>query len=322
MLQLSCVYIESRIGKVPGSRARKRRVQQSSQAAETGAVPARTTSSSSTITTTASSSSSTFVSDRSHASSQCMAALSTAGSDVDLSLGTARDLNLGSHEPSSTDLFLPPMDFDMEEMLHYPTGGSAEFDFLSPPWDESTENDTKRLAELDSQCVLVCCQVATELESCKVANVKSLQIVLGIVKKAIEQLADLVRLQQESRSFKSMAMFGVLSYQIIELLESGCACFLDEPKQNTFASQVHGMLPGLSFGYLNMGPKEQSSWRCHIVLREIRQTSEVLQRIKKLSGVGESGADQGARAQSERERCFFDLENRLKALSDKVTSHD
>jgi hypothetical protein len=318
-LQLSCVYLESRIGKVVGSRARQRSVQQQSsgnqyppdnnrgvdtsrsRATETRAIPTSTSTNTSTF--------------MGHSNGQWMAASSTSSSGIDSSLGTARDLNQGAQEQSGTDLFLAPIDFDIEDMLNC-SSGSAEFGYYSSPQAESTEDEAKRLAELDSQCVLLCCQVATELEGCKVANVKSLQIVLEIVKKAVERLADLVRLQQESRNFKCMAMFGVLAYQIIELLEGGCASFLDEsPAQSSFASQVHGMLPGLSFGYLTMGPKEQSSWRCHIVLREIRQTSELLQKIKKLSAVGE-------RAQSDRERCFDDLENRLKALSDKVTSHE
>ncbi|KAF2122853.1 hypothetical protein BDV96DRAFT_593336 [Lophiotrema nucula] len=321
MLQTPCIYMESRVGKVAGVRARKRSLQQPLDAAQyiiDGERPELQQHQQAKATTVTSGS--TLVDDGNDTISQWIQDSNDPGSDID-SLGSVRDPNHGSQDTTNADFLMPAMDFNLDDILRSPLGLN-HFEVMSPPKDTSKEDEAKRLSELDSQCVLICCQIVTELESCKVANIQSLQIVLGIVKKAVERLIDIVRLQQESRSFKCMAMFGVLIYQIIELLECGCASFLnvDADHKNSLASQVHGMLPALSFGYLTMDPKEQSSWRCHIVLREIRQTSELLQNIKKLSGVGESGAADGVSTQLERERCFVDLENRLKALSDRVTS--
>jgi hypothetical protein len=323
--------MESRVGKVAGVRARKRTISQHMEPPRPSKTNARDAIQNGQSTeSTRTSNAPVFAQESNEAVSQWMRDSNGQTSDLE-SLESLSQFEPAANGPvssssnrvlplsSASDLDLPAMDFNIDDLMRYPLEQS-HFDMI-PPLQEP-ESGQIHNPEFDSQCVITCCQVVTELESCNVAGIKSLHIVLGIVRKAVEKLNDLVRLQQESRSFKCMALFGVLMYQLIELLENGCGLFLDtDPtRKNSFASQVHGMLPGLSLGYFGMDAEEQSSWRCHVVLKEIRQTSEVLQRIKKLSGVGESGHSDGASTQEQRERCFVDLEKRLKNLSDRVTA--
>ncbi|KAF1998242.1 hypothetical protein P154DRAFT_604180 [Amniculicola lignicola CBS 123094] len=324
-LDLQCIYMESRVGKVPGVRARKRSVHQHIN------IPRPDHNGNFAISQSMNGppSASTLLSDGNDSLVHWATDSNGHGSDIDLLERTLRqpdDQMTESSElmpPSSIDseLILPEMDFDIDDLLRYPNEQS-QYDSSPTALPVNEEQDGRRRAELDSQCVLVCCQIASELESYMVADIKSLRIVLGIVRKGVERLNDAVGLQQGSRNFRCMAMFGVILYQIIELLESGCACFLDKTanRKDSFAVQIQGMLPGIALGGFGMDPEEQSSWRSHIVLKEIQQTSEVLNRIKKLMAVGESGASKGPSTPEEREKCFVDLEIRLKALSEKVAS--
>ncbi|ORY14668.1 hypothetical protein BCR34DRAFT_585638 [Clohesyomyces aquaticus] len=330
-LDLQCGYVESRVGKVPGVRARKRSVHQQAglpRSNSQGNFPVQPAQMGGSA---GGSSSSTL--ENSDPIQQWATDSNDRGSDLD-SLDSASNMHMSRQQvhqltstselapsTSSSEFVMPEMEFDIDDLLRYPLE-HAHYDVTPTATPAIVEQDARRRAELDSQCVLVCCQIASELESYMVADIKSLRIVLEIVRKGVKRLNDAVGLQQGSRNFRCMAMFGVIMYQIIELLESGCACFLDTTsgRKDSITVQIQGMLPGLALGGFGMDPEEQSSWRSHIVLKEIQHTSEVLQRIKRLMAVGESGQEQASSTPEDRERCFVDLEMRLKILSDRVSS--
>ncbi|KAF2264628.1 hypothetical protein CC78DRAFT_580144 [Lojkania enalia] len=335
-LDLQCIYMESRVGKVPGVRARKKSIHQHTSIAQLNAqdgtymiAPVQQVSTLSPSSTSAP----TLIDDSNDPVLQWTTDNDqgpytdfldeTPNSHVahQSSNQLPNSASLPSSSSTSSEPSMPALEFDIDDLLRYPL--EQDQHITTPvPAQQLEEQDTRRRAELDSQCVMLCCQIASELESYMVADIKSLRIVLGIVRKGVERLNEAVGLQQGSRNFRCMAMFGVIIYQIIELLESGCSCFIDVNGncKDNFTAQIQGMLPGLTLGGFGMNPEEQSAWRSHIVLKEIQQSSETLQKIKKLMVVGENGTSKGPSTPEERERCFVDMENRLRTLSEKVAA--
>ncbi|KAF2201384.1 hypothetical protein GQ43DRAFT_471834 [Delitschia confertaspora ATCC 74209] len=213
------------------------------------------------------------------------------------------------------------LEFNMEDLLRYPLD-QAPYEVDHAASDSSTESDSKKRAEMDSQCMLVCCQIASELESYIHADIKSLRIILDIAKKGSDRVNDAMTLQQGSQTPRCMAMFVVVLYQIIQILESGCSCLSDLANQkSTVSTQINGMVPGLSLGGFGMEPEEQVFYRSQLVRKAIQQVSELLLKMKKLSGIGESGSNMNANTPEEREKCFADLESRLKKLINMVSAN-
>lgn len=177
--------------------------------------------------------------------------------------------------------------------------------------------------DLDSRCVLACTQIISNLENYILAELKALDLSLTIVRQTVNELSRLIDTQQASRSFRCMALFSVIMYQIVELLEVGCAGFLVESQVGSTDELPdwlrNGGTPGLGFGAFRMDAREQRAWRADIVLKELRQISETLQKIVTLARLGPRQACQGT--SEERAACYSELERRLRALSEKVAQH-
>ena len=235
------------------------------------------------------------------------------------------------HAPSQSvadsDLSVPSLDFDIDTLAasSVNTGSSNIEEFARPTRSLAPTRLRSRLvASIDSQCILACTQIIINLENYIITDLKALDIILGIIKKAIDTLHKLINLQQDSRSFRIQALFGVIMYQIIELLETGCAGFLVEHTKAATQGldkldsiDVGGYLPGLGFGTFQIDAEDKRSWRAQIVLKALRQSSEILQKIVSLARIGHIH-DLQQQAGSEREPCYADLERRLKSLCEEV----
>ena len=238
------------------------------------------------------------------------------------------------------DLMVSDLDFSIEGATHdqlrsshrnsndnsnnSQAGGAENSTRREPALDHSRDVQSQPPnRDLDSRCVLACTHIISNLESYILAELKALDLSLTVVRQAINELSRLVDTQQASRSFRCMALFSVIIYQIVELLEVGCVGFLSEGQIGStggFPDWLRdGGTPGLGFGAFRMDAREQRAWRADIVLKELQQISETLQKIITLARLGPRQACQGT--SEERAACYSELECRLQALWHRVAQH-
>lgn len=187
--------------------------------------------------------------------------------------------------------------------------------------------------EMESQCVLACTQLISSLENYIIADLKALDIILGIIKKAVSSLDHLVSLQQYSCNFRSQMLFGVIMCQIITLLEVGCRSIVNNVNKTpqdplsplfgeTSLNSLNGSylsLPAFALGTFQIDANEQRSWRAQIVNKELQQTSVTLHRIMALPRFENHSAITEQQTSKKKDgRCLDGLDHRLKALIEAV----
>lgn len=168
--------------------------------------------------------------------------------------------------------------------------------------------------------MLACAQIIINLENYILAELKALDFCLGIVRQTVDELGWLVETQQASRNSRYMGIFAVIMSQIIELLEVECADYLFEGKSeaaNGFSEWLRNQsTPGFGFGAFRMGAREQRAWRAGIVLKKVRQSSEILQKIITLARLGPLQLSPGTA--EDWAACYSELEGRFRALCEKI----
>lgn len=232
----------------------------------------------------------------------------------------------------SEDFMLPStIDFSLDNFLQPFPGSPAQ----PPPvsrqrlpsvYPMPTSNGHSRSkSQNDSQFVIDCTQIISDLENYIVADLKSFKIVLGLVKRALEKLVQLSDMQQGTRTMRCMILLTAIVYQIVELLEV-CFVMLSEesdrqsgPNLTSLRPSGGLLLPGLGLGDFGIDVEEQNAWRSQMLLKEVRQASEVLRRLKTLAYLGpEVSAASAAQGSRGREQCFVDLELRLTDLAGRI----
>jgi hypothetical protein len=178
----------------------------------------------------------------------------------------------------------------------------------------------------DSQCVLVCSQMIISLEKYLMDDLKVFDLILGIVKRVIDNLSPLVG-GQGSRNSKCLALFSTIMYQIIELLEAGCSNFLaeelDDNMVNGQSNHLGGSLHGhdLGFGAFCATSVDRRRFRAQIVLRKLHPIAELTRKVALLCDAGWSNG-YNPRSSTSQERAGTgyrrDLEPRLKLLIERV----
>ena len=177
---------------------------------------------------------------------------------------------------------------------------------------------------LDGRCIKESTQIICYLENYLMANVKVFSITLESIMRAVDHLNRLIMLQQASKNPRCLAIFGVVLLQLIELLERGCAHFFEQAPSATSPDSKEipsGSAP--SGGLLNFGygayEEEQRAMDARLIVRGIQRSSEVLQKIKKLSSLtGDDARYSSSRTVEERERRFVDFEYRLSMLTTQM----
>ncbi|KAJ8069785.1 hypothetical protein OCU04_000201 [Sclerotinia nivalis] len=210
---------------------------------------------------------------------------------------------------------LAGLDFDVGE--HRPPSCSREFQSqLSFPVD----TQPRHLADSgsSSRCVMACSQIIISLEKYLVAELKVLDLVLGIVKRVIDKLGPLVGEQLGLRNVKCLSLFSTIVYQILELVEAGCTNFLTDGLVDKLADPLGGNLNDLGFGTFNTSPGNQKRFGCQIVLEELRPIAEIIRKVVVLSNAKSSGYN-GRDGMSEEQTGYHgDMQDRLKRLVEKV----
>ncbi|KAF2276643.1 uncharacterized protein EI97DRAFT_432887 [Westerdykella ornata] len=343
--RLQCIYLESRVGRVPGIRAKKRRLPEegngADQRAQYIAQPAPELASRPVPSIT--SNESTYRDDESESMGRW-----TTGS----SLGTGEShqtdfleespmrngpADMGRQVSNSTsdimtsmtdDFMLPAIDFNLDHLLQ-PFPPSPPLSQPAPDRDRQqnprVQSQSARPSKnpSDSQFVIDCTQIISDLENYIVADLKSFKIVLGLIKRALEKLTQLSDIQKGSRNMRCIILLTAIMYQIVELLEV-CQTMVSEETDrhcvSSFSIRPSGLLlPGLGLGDFGIDAEEQKAWRSQMVLKEVRQASEVLRSMKTLAGMGSKPTSQSGTPQGRsREQCFVDLELRLTELAGRI----
>lgn len=163
----------------------------------------------------------------------------------------------------------------------------------------------------NSQCVIACSQIISNLEKYQADKLKVLDLILGIVKRVTERLDPLVNGQFEFPNTKCLTLFGIILYQLVEILEVGCASFLaeaaDTPGSNS-SDILEASFHEFDFGGLGMGYKDQDRFRSQVILEVIRPVVKIMQKVFFIS----------TKAGLDKDNCYQDRESRLKALVEKV----
>jgi len=173
--------------------------------------------------------------------------------------------------------------------------------------------------EADSQCVVQCCHLISDLESYIIADMEAFQILLGIVRKANERLNELIDTQQSSRNTRCVMLFSTVCYQLVALLQL-CHKTMSAPSTSRRTSLL---MPGggLGFGGFGYNEEEESSWKAQRALKEIQQGCETVKRIKLLVGVeAENITAASIIGAVTRENCFTDIEQRFNELAGVIRS--
>lgn len=189
-------------------------------------------------------------------------------------------------------------------------------------------------SESDSQCVVACAQLITTLENYVSADLKVLDIVLGLTRRASDNLIELVEQQQTSPSGgRCVALFGVIMVQIIDLLEAGSFKLVGEIRRASVddsASAPKGLgasLMGASMGpfgglaNFQVDPQEQLAWQGRVVLKELHHAGDALMKVEALARTcpgPEAGSSGSARSSHNSSGGFAELAERLRTLTRQI----
>lgn len=219
---------------------------------------------------------------------------------------------------------LPDLDFDLEQLMEpipptpVRTASRQPQDSLSETSDSTQQNSRNRG---DSQFVVNCAQVMSDLENYIVAELNSYSIAWDVTKRAVEMLVQLSEAPSPARSMRCTILLTAIMYQILDLFEN-CYVMLskDSGTQNnpTFSLRPTQslFLPGVGRGKMGLDAEEQSSWRCQMLLKEVHQTSDVLQRMKVAAAKWpeQTRFNHGITKVG----CFVDIELRLGDLANRI----
>ncbi|KAI1824919.1 hypothetical protein F4861DRAFT_224876 [Xylaria intraflava] len=147
----------------------------------------------------------------------------------------------------------------------------------------------KDLAKLNSRCALACTHIIATLESYLLLELKALDLILEVTRKARNELEKLVHLQKEPRSSRCIILFSVALSQIIELLEIGTKQLPDSEaglNGRLNSGLPIGLMPSLGFGAFSFVAEQQVSFRLSLIRRECRHVTHLAESIEALATTG------------------------------------
>ncbi|GAW26026.1 hypothetical protein SAMD00023353_1901010 [Rosellinia necatrix] len=193
--------------------------------------------------------------------------------DIDTTLsggtdGSSVSAGFVTTDSSEETYILTPADTNLDEFLM--------FQPISPLQPEPTvqlETTSGTLATLgsrprnegDSQCCLECCQMINDLENYIMAELKAFKILLGIIRRALGRLGGLINSQQNVGNARCIMLFTTVMHQILELLEACLSSVVAEPK----GRGLSGGLLGIGFGDFTIDAEDQSAFRLQTILKEV-----------------------------------------------------
>ncbi|KAF2973010.1 hypothetical protein GQX73_g497 [Xylaria multiplex] len=196
--------------------------------------------------------------------------------------GSSGSAGFGTADSSEESYILTPPDTNLDELLMFQLGNP-----LQPEQTVGLETTSgmpislglRPRSEGDSQCCLECCQMINDLENYIMAELKAFKILLGIIRRALGRLAELINLRQDLGNLRCIMLFMTLMHQILELLDACLSIALAEPKGRGFSG---GSL-GIGFGDSTIDAEEQSAFRIQTILKEVNQAVETLGKLRALA---------------------------------------
>jgi hypothetical protein len=182
-----------------------------------------------------------------------------------------------------------------------------------------------------SSCVLAAAELISSLEKYIGARIAVVDILLGVARSVMGRMQQLVRLQQDRQEYRCLALFSVIMSQLIEMLETGCTSIVNEasdPRTGLLAQPLHAPPScdlsdlgsvDLAFAPLGIDAEERRAWRTQQLVKELNHASELVMVIKNLAAIMKSSQGLDPSIMVEQGGCFAELEDRLRALRDKVT---
>lgn len=328
-----CIYQESRVGKVPGIRAKKRPLDAPDDQRER-----RTSCTSSQFQSNSGRADSMFQEDKADSAIQWAVetrfdAMENGNDFLDdpnaqvLPTGSSSEVS-GSDESMATasaseGFSLPALDFAFDDLFMSPHPHVPHPNSPSKTAQRQAENEAKERKDRDNRCVMECCQIVSDLENYIEAELKAFKLALGIVRSGLGKLNELIRTQQGSRNPRCRMLFIAIMYQLLELLDlcdRGISSDSNRPQGSSLTSHTPGLLlPSLGFGEFNMDAEDQSAWKSQMLLKEVHHASEVLRSIKTLASLSSDIPECGRAVGRVREEIPADLEFRLKELAIKIS---
>ncbi|KAH8888275.1 hypothetical protein GQ53DRAFT_843658 [Thozetella sp. PMI_491] len=190
--------------------------------------------------------------------------------------------------------------------------------YLEPDLEERTSVQTS--AKLDSRCVLVCTHILATLENYLLSELKTLDLILEVTRKAAAELQNLIRIQEQSCGDRCILLFGIILAQMIDLLEAG-AKSVDENSADVLGSGVLASLPAsfvssMAFSAFSLSA-EQRSWQSRLIRREYHHVGAILSSVIGLARRGPQGASSTAETVEQRTQYLTRLERKLKDLEER-----
>ena len=206
--------------------------------------------------------------------------------------GTGFDHSNSAPGTTPTDL---GVDFDFESVNEQSSASPESFQkqphFLAmdcsaaPPANPSAVSREDAESRTNSQCVLACCSIAATLENFIEAKIKMIDLALDVVRKAVTSLSQII--EQGPKSERCYKLLVVAVDQIVFIIERGCSTFLSQandeaPADDSSFKSIGGILAGTGFGSFALDAPEKRAWHARVVLKDIRQISEIWKRIQTL----------------------------------------
>ncbi|KAI0455773.1 hypothetical protein F5B21DRAFT_181643 [Xylaria acuta] len=217
----------------------------------------------------------------------------------------------------------PSSPTNITQNLGYGVPTLHPFSTVTPPQTQKSqpaavpqlEMGEKELARLNSRCALACTHIIATLESYLLLELKALDLILEVTRKAADELEKLVHLQKESRCGRCTILFIAALSQITELLDTGTKQLSDNGAG--FQSRLHpglqmAFMPSLGFGAFSFGAEEQLSMRLSLIRRECRRIGKILVNVEALASTGTAMLEP-------RTTCLKSLKQRLEEMCDGHT---
>ena len=320
------MYAESRAGKVPGIRAKKRRAPDGpghnfeSTGSELSSV------SSTELTTQNVDDMMHWPSDwhlESSASDTITAAIpAEAQSTCNPSDTTTRGNNLDRSFPENSIYTVPDILGQMNHLVMSPPlmNQAAANDIRAHPKDS-----TRTTKEVDLSCVQDSCHVIAYLEAYIGSGMSDFKIILGIIRQVLDKLNIMVISQQASRNSRCLMLFLNIMYQLLALVQV-CLPGLAITKRHQQPGGLENLVStssGFGFGGFIFDGHEQALFHTQILLKEMREIMRIVVGLKILSGVGPNHGDANdidTVMSKARVDCYVDLESRFQVIIDGLSN--
>ncbi|KAJ3577061.1 hypothetical protein NPX13_g3503 [Xylaria arbuscula] len=232
--------------------------------------------------------------------------------------GSSESTGFVTTDSSEETYILTPPDTNLDELLMFQLVNPIQPEpnvGLDTTSGIPTSSGSRLRTEGDSQCCLECCQMINDLENYIMAELKAFKILLGIIRRALGRLRELINSQQNPGNPRCVMLFTTLMHQILELLGACHSIVVAEPKGRGFSG---GSL-GIGFGDYTIDAEEQSAFRIQTILKEVNQAMEALTKLRALAaGATSHRCSSGSEDTNQRSDYCLDLELGFKELRQKI----